>query len=459
MTDRAPFMGDKFEQLVTSKPFLESVGVHVPEIVGIEQSVVDESLAESSLPTIDEADDSPIDALHIESRLVAGKNLVDHLVTIAEKLSDEFDGPLIMRSSGRGDAVGIGVYESSVHGTDAASVGEAYVNVVASYFSAAPFSGNAKLGTPRSPQGSMRLQPGFGSGVAIPGLPIFEFSDHADDDNAAEWEATERLIRETSHRNNQAARALDYAPYVDDGIGDWRKEYGEFIKVHGVVGDAVKLTVAGLIGVLSRAHDALGGGPTYLEFVAREEKGNEVIYVVQKGNIIPARGDEAALDSVPAHQIMLREMVIEAGNGFSPKFDTIVCLTDEDKTDLYRYDSTEDAKNGYLVAFGAVSNPKRNPLNLRLLKNVKGIVTLETSGYAHTSHPKEHLVGYSDALGIPLISISNNANDAWIKLNGFSWDGDDKGRDEGSLITRKGNFQIVTDPSSRDGVILDLDRQ
>jgi len=467
--------------------------------------VIDECLASSSLPSIAEADGEGIDAYEIEDRLKMNNDLVDHLVVNAERLSRLFGGsPLLMRSSGRGDAIGVGVYDSALHGVDPKSICEAFSRVAASYFKTggivyrgraglasgfgmfiqplvgnkldgistykrggkkdtailyeAPFSGNAKLGTTKSPYGAMKLQGGLGGAVAIPGLPVFEFQDDEEDGEGVDSAATERIIFGTSHRNKRADDAVIGTGYVFEELYGWRKNYDREYYPARNGREILHLTIGSLKEILTRAHGALGGTPTYLEFVAREEEGQERIYVVQKGNIAQARAGEISLDAVPGEKVLWKNMTVEAGNGSSPKFDTIVCLIGEDKSDLYEFDKTDEAQGGYMIAFDAQSSPRSNRIQIRQLKHVKAVVTLESMGYSHSGSPEDHLAGYSDTLGIPLMSIISQSNEAWMLFSGFSWDGENKGSKQGTLIIRKGSFQVVADQFSSDGVILDFNK-
>jgi hypothetical protein len=497
------FFGEKYEQLVAVKPIIESAGFGVPEMYGLPQNTIDKVLYASSLPSIDEADHSGLDRYEAEDRITLPDDLSDHLLEMSRGLAASFAGPLLMRSSGRGDAIGVGVYSSEIYSDNIESVRRAFSEVVASYFSkeaityrqrariASGFavlmqplvgtthegvsryghnetaqifdtflSGNAKIGTPRSPLGSMKLQPGFGCAVDIPGLPSFEFRDKSDDDKVAEWEASEAILKGTNPRNRGADDAVSGRKYVNDGAYGWRQDYGEFYPKNRVTRPET-FTIGALKEQLTRVHSALGSRPSYYEFVVRLTEEGEELYVVQKGDLsIPIESTGVTLDTAKDEDILLTDMVVEAGNGNSPTFGTIVCLTDEDKSDLYAFDETEAAQSGYLLAFGAQSSMKRNPVNVRMLKNVKAIVTLESMSWSHTSNPEEHVAGYSEALGIPLISISNSSGEAWRLLNGYSYtEHKSKGRHEGTLIVRDGSFQVVTDAHLKDGLILEFGRE
>lgn len=503
MAENRAFYGEKYDQLAEAKPIIESAGFNVPEMYGMPQQTLDELLHASSLPTILEADSSGIDPNDVEDQLQIPINLAEHILEVSRGLSTPFGGPSLIRSSGKGDAIGVGVYSSVMYSDNIDSVSRAFSEVVASYFrqeainyrqraNISPgfavfmqpmvgtvyegfshyqesgtaeifdvlLSGNAKIGTMRSPQGSMKLQPGFGCAVAIPGLPSFEFNDVSRDYEIAEYEAAEIILQSTNARNRGADDAVNGRRYVNDGSYGWRQDYGEFYPKSGYV-STDSLTIGTLKERLVKIHEALGGSPTYYEFVVRQIAELEEIYIVQKGDI-PSRNSHGniGIDNARMEDILLSNIVVEAGNGNSPTFDTVVCLTDEDKSDLYEFDSSDEAKGGYLVAFGAQRSMKSNPINIRKLKNVKAIVTLESRSWSHTSSPEEHIAGYSEALGIPLISISSKSDEAWRLLNGYSYDEHiSTGRQVGTLLVRDGSFQVVTDPAVRDGLILEFDRQ
>lgn len=410
---------------------------------------------------------------------------------------------MLLRSSGRGDALGVGVYSSALCSDTTTSIRRAFSEVVSSYFSqeattyrkraniapgfavflqplvgtamegvsrydrtetalifSALVSGNAKLGTPRNPVGSMKLQPSFGCAVAIPGLPAFEFTHTEDDNKIAEWEASEAILNGTNSRNRGPEDAVTGRRYVyEEGFG-WRKDYGEFYPKERNL-HAETITIGALKERLTHIQAVLGNVPSYYEFVVRHTQNGEQLFIVQKGNLLTAHESTGmSLDTAKKEDILLANMVVEAGNGNSPTFSTIVCLTDEDKSDLYAFDKTEAAQHGYLLAFGAQSSMRLNPVNIRRLKNAKAIVTIESTGWSHTSSPEEHVAGYSEALGIPLISISNRSNEAWRLLNGYYNTGQKiNNRHEGNLIIRDGSFQVVTDARVKDGLILEYGQE
>jgi hypothetical protein len=504
MSGNGEFYGEKYDQLLVAKPYIESAGFGVPEMYGLPQSILDKVLFASSLPSIAEADRSEFGIHDVQKQIVLPPDLLDHVVEVSRGLAGVFAGPLVMRSSGNGDAIGVGVYSSSVFSDNARSARDAFAKVVASYFSNEAIiyrqraeiesgfamfmqplvgtaqegvseyrpsetaqifdtllSGNARIGTPRSPRGSMKLQPGHGCAVAIPGLPAFDFADTWLDDGSAERSSAEVIVNNTGHRYTVANSAETNIMYVKKAESGWKEDYGEYSSTNRS-SQLESLTIGALKEQLSRIHDVLGNRPAYYEFVVRNGDNGEELYVVQKGDLqVRDASVEITIDNARKEDILLNNMVVEAGNGYSPVFKTIVCFEGESNFDLYAFDETEAAQNGYLLALRAEKIDKVNPINVRRLKNARAIVTIESKGRSHTTRPEEHVAGYSEALGIPFISVFDSGSRAWRLFNGSSLrrDRTQKGRREGSLLVRDGSFMVVSDPYSKDGLILEFGRE
>ena len=303
------FYGEKYEQLVAAKPAIEKAGFGVPEMHGLSQSILDDVLHASSLPSIAEANQSELDRYEFEDQIAPPDDLLDHLLQVSRGLDAAFEGPLVLRSSGRGDSIGVGVYSSAVFSDNVESVRRAFKEVVASYFgeegknyrlrakipsgfgafiqplvgtvhegishyreaeTAQIFdtllSGNAKMGTPRNPKGSMKLQPGFGCAVAVPGLPSFDFNDAHSDNKLAEYEASELILLGTNSRNRGADDAVSGRRYVNEAGYGWIRNYGEFYPKERLATPET-LTVGALKEYLVHIHSSLGSKPVYLELV------------------------------------------------------------------------------------------------------------------------------------------------------------------------------------------------
>ncbi len=507
------FFGDKFEQLTASSALIESAGAFVPETIGVAQEVIDEALVASGLPTIDEAAGLPANSRHIarvQHDLALPSPTQDALVDAAEHLSSLFDGPLILRSSGRGDAVGVGVYESRLHGVDRESVLTAFTDVAGSYFTEqavvyrqrrglasgfsmfmqpvvgqhlkardewphrredyddldmfdrehctlpvfAPLvSGNVKVGTARSMGGLLRLEEGIGSAVSKRSAPIFELADEKYDDTLLS------MVNHDYYGDHIWFR-------VDDSIGgnhaikangSWA--LSEVGGRHGyLIGMSEQLKLSDLKQVVNTLHEGKGV-PCYVEFAVTNVDGQEKIYVIQLGELNPASNDQQSdFEFIDPKDVLADKLQAQNDVLTTQPFEKIVTLGSwEDHDDLYRFDSQAEAQGGYLLVYNSRATHRGSSrIDLRKLKNVVGLLELESlqAGRGNAT-AEEHLIGYSEQLGIPLLSIGYGADAARRSLMGM---GQEQIRNQtlipeverfGGLFVRSGLFRIAGDPQSR----------
>jgi|GEM_PF-5832877 len=180
-------------------------------------------LSAKGLPSLGEEFDA---GFRSEVTDIVTPEFLDYLVTSVRDYRDIFGGPLYCRSSANGDSTGIGIYRSLDCGYDPNSIKSAFTNVVASYFSelavdfrrradiapgfsvffqpmvgtftekvytdyrvanvsqafTAPYSGNVRMGIPRS-VGLVQFQNGIGSAVTNRIAPHIHFEDILEDDS------------------------------------------------------------------------------------------------------------------------------------------------------------------------------------------------------------------------------------------------------------------------------------
>jgi len=494
------FFGDKYGELLANSADILAAGAHVAPMTGISQEVIDQELALNSLPTITEADDSNISEADIQDRLRISLDLRDYLVDESLLLQEAFRGPLIFRSSGRGDAVGVGVYKSELYAPFVPSIEKALAKVVGSYFSDAgrtyreraqlepgfgafmqpvvgghingrhafldeasdpllgpdlfftPFSGNVRIGTPRNPNGAMRLQRGLGSAVDVTGAPIFDFDDDWYDDEYPPYVMEERAIYETSARKQMKSTEDAHLMWSDDR-GEWQHDW-EYNNPYNPEEDG--MTFGALKDRIRTIHEQIGK-PLYLEFAVEPHILGERLYVIQKAELKPKTSNELSVESIPKDKILLDDIPLEGSANSTAELSNIVCLTDDYKGDLYDFDQTEEAEGGYVLVYHAQSTSMSNRIDLTRLKNVKAIVDIETMDWGHSSRgPTDHLIGYSDQLDIPLMSIfRRNAQHEWQTLNGYNQRTNElDGEHRGKIIVRQGKFQVVVDPASQKALVV-----
>lgn len=502
MLKELPFTGEKHDQLEALARIAAEAGVFVPAMEAIDQEVIDDVLFDSSLPTIDEADDLSIGEREVNERLVVEGGLLAHLTEAANGLVAEFGGPLILRSSARGDATGNGVYLSARFSPLEENVRQAFTGVVSSYFSESArifrdraklrpgfaafmqplvgrviegevdgvtdqassrptrslfltsYSGNARMATPLYPIGSIKLQRGLGCAVALERIPRLNL-DNTDYDDDNPVTAMQDIAIDTLHRRSEREinavsdpNLLGYSGQYWDSVGDLYRPIP--------VATSTAMKVGQLREKLIRLNSLLGNNATYYEFVVHDDGTEEKLYIVQKGDIA-AQHSELRLDQVKRSQVIIDGITVEAGNGSSPTFDTIVCTTSNKRKDLYDFDKSAKAKGGYLLAFPASATEMKR-FDITRLRNAKAFITFQDRQWAHANRPEDHIVGYSDQLGIPMLSITRiRRNDLWGTLTGALTEGS-KTQRIGVLDIRHGKFQVVTEPGSRDGLIIDLER-
>lgn len=504
MTEVMPFYGDKYEQLASIAPEVEAAGMFVTGMTSIDQAMIDGELYANSMASIEDADLFPdgIDLSHFRP----SQDMIDHLLEEGQRQSREFGGgPVILRSSGRGDSTGNGVYESERYDLTPDRAADAFKIVVGSYFDKkgrifreraglepgfavfiqplvgnvvdgrydesygvlrnprkdpklfrTDYSGNARLATPLHPTGAIKIQRGLGSAVAIPGLPSVDFDLTDCDDESPENAMFELAERSMSHRTmRDADRAFSKQGYVLDADGNWTSNYGDYRPV-AYMGDE-GVTLGGLKQLLLNLNNSLGSAPSYYEFASRWHEGEERIYIIQKG-AIANNGPEVNLETIDRRQVLIDGVTVEAGNGACPSFETIVCLTDNDKQDLYAFDKSKAAKGGYLLAYHASRAMRGHEIDMRQLSNVRAFMAFESGDWGHSKRPEEHVLGYSDQLGIPLMTIMSGG-DAWPLLTGYDpYEREPSAPRQGSLIVRSGKFQVMTGSATDQALILDLDK-
>lgn len=498
------FFGDKYEYLESSKAQIEASGAKVPEAIGISQEVIDSVLVNSGLPTIDESASLSPDSPHladISGRIVIPDEVTDGLVESAINLASHFNGPVITRSSGRGDAVGIGVYESVIHGTDPEDVRSAFSSVAGSYFTdraiiyrdrkglepgygmfmqpvvgnnlqaldkweamerkwlpvfTSVVSGNVKIGTPRNPQGVIRLNQGLGSGVNDRNAPVIEFGTDYDNNSLVLLPAIYRLDHMLGDRYADDRGDI---LYLEEGKWKTADKYNRY----GSIPSHSELTGKDIQSIAQSLQRELGS-PCYFEFAVREEDGEKIVYIHQIAPIETSSGNaEVSIESIPQESIILDNVNVFAGGVNTEPCTKIVCLShgEGSQTDLYEFDRTKEATDGYILVYHASATSKSQRIDIRNLKNVRALVDLESMDWGHASGtPEQHLIGYSDQLGIPLLNIFDRGSKAWRKLNGVKFDrdsGDTSGnRHAGKLIIRDGKFGVYIDSTTDKAIIANL---
>jgi hypothetical protein len=505
----AEYYGDKYEQLRAATPAIEAAGAIVPPMRPISQHTVDTILRYSGLPLIrgGDADHSTVSDEEAFDQIRIPNKLSTELQEEIDNLGKVYDGPVIVRSSGRGDATGIGVYKSAILKYDQNFRGLDAVNaVVASYFSDGarnyrqraglepgfaaflqpivgtrvgvknnyarmygedpdaihtPFfiaySGNVRIGTPRNPDGLVRLQAGIGSAVDKQGAAMLKLSqlegelDEDDPYRGTLFGTMSSLeLSSMSHRDHDSQ--LNYFEPDEHIPDEWHNSHNDYSWPYSPYDEDTGLDGADFARQIRAIHQGLNT-PTYLEFAVAPQGPKEKLFVIQAGKI---EAEEGSIEAVDETKILIDNVRVEATAVNTKPFGDIVCLSDEDKSELYEFDSTDRAQGGYLLAYSAERSATRNKIDVRKLRNVRALLVLESMSYAHCAPPESHLMGYSDKLGIPLLNIMEQGSDTWHKLNGFTWENMGEGLEHyGRLSLRAGKFQVVADPVNNQALILD----
>ncbi len=462
------YYGDKFEQLENFRPTADKLGLFVPPSHGISQEFIDGLLYEASRPSISEAEA----AAETDYTDIQMSELDDMLMEYAGELSRVYEGPLILRSSGEGDAVGVGVYESAMHGVHLEDVRFAFNSVLASYFSEearifrqrmgyenkfamfmqpmvgstasvlpddgqfegvtingneisiddstvflTPFSGNVTMGTPRTGIGIMRLQPGHGSAVDYAGYPAFNLNseDRLYDPMSAERAIQRRIEREVSARDpRDPYRKMNGLMCKPDGRWEDNYLYTAFVSTWGT-----EYRIGDIKEQLASIYEEVDNSATYMEFAVRRSiDDGDQLYVIQKGDLRLDVDTAIDLNLIDGGSVVEDSFRVEAGVNSYKEVGSLVCIGGPDHTYVREFDRSEEASSGYVIVYGARQLDDRK-LDIRNLENLQGIVALESMEYSHSGHPEDHLIGYSEQLGIPILSMLRwSTEKAWGKLNG-----------------------------------------
>lgn len=502
------FYGDKFDQLIGSAQNVKNAGAFIPETVGVSQEIIDEALMMSGLPTINEAADLS-DATLIEHKLRVPDTILGALVEAAEGLATSFNGPLLLRSSGRGDAVGIGVYDSRLHGSSPESITSAFVAVVGSYFTEQAtqyrqrrgldsgfgmfmqpvvgsqintrdewphkredfdtldiceryectltafgpiVSGNVKMGTARSSEGLLRLEEGIGSAVNKRGAPVLELRGSKYADNLLSTVNDAYIDDHIWFKIEDRVAGGNVAVLDDDGEWALSEADGRYGRI---LDDNEQIKLADFEQIITRLQKSLGK-PCYLEFAVTNIEGQDKLYVLQLSTLEQSEPGNKSVDfefvdlkDVLADRLQAQNDVVE-----SEPFGKIVRLDQASShSDLYAFDAQSAAEEGYLLVYSSrATHSGESRIDLRRLKNVRALLELESLDVGRVNGTaEEHLIGYSEQLGIPLLSAGYEASRARTKLfaiNPKSGEREGDVADFGTLLVRNGRFRVTGDPRS-----------
>lgn len=138
-------IGEKARQFVQKTSFLKSIGFHVPKRTVLAQNFLDGFFQENGLgKSLIEVNPSS----DLEAKIKQGQFSIDDSNALQEIFASYGNSPLIMRSSGEGDARGTGIYDSIFTENKVGGAITALKEVLSSYFSedAIAFRKDAKTG-------------------------------------------------------------------------------------------------------------------------------------------------------------------------------------------------------------------------------------------------------------------------------------------------------------------------
>lgn len=500
----AHFFGDKYEQLYGSQDAIKAAGAYLAPAVPIAQETIDEVLADNGLPSINDTEPSEAHevALRIQSRFGLPGAFHSTLTDASESLSTYFGGPVITRSSARGDAIGTGVYESRWHGNNPHDIAKAFIGVLGSYYTDAavnyrsraglapgfamfmqpvvgtrfgvtdlwrvddakkpPFlfgptySGNARLGTPRSPQGSVKIQPNFGSAVDSPTAQTIDLKPDGEDNEAIFNLSGVRLIASDLYDEARSERAL-FTPtptgWAVAGAPHQPWYFDRFELRHNPGKSLTKQQVRSIFQeICSDSSD-----PLYLEFaVIRDDDDSQAIYIIQRG-VLKARNEiDTDGEFTPARQIIADDLTVVGESRTTGEVNHIVRLSGESHQGIYDFDKSPEANGGYILCYPSSQVTQRHPIDIRQLRNVHALLDLQAVGSGHVKAPQDHLIGFSDGLGIPLLTFKGDIGTRWRALGPKSTDGYTADIPSQLLSVKTGRFKVKFDMNTGKSMIVDL---
>ncbi|HMS23448.1 MAG TPA: PEP/pyruvate-binding domain-containing protein [Candidatus Saccharibacteria bacterium] len=498
------FYGDKYEQLYGSRDVIEGAGAYLAPAVPIAQESIDEVLKANGLPAINDTEPSEAHevALRIQKSFGLPRAFLSTLIDASEALSIHFDGPVLTRSSARGDDIGTGVYESRWHGNDPHDIAKAFIRVLGSYYTDAavnyrsragldpgfsifmqpvvgtryevtdlwgvndsrkpPFlfgptySGNARIGTPRSPHGSVKIQQNFGSAVETTSAQAVDLSPDHNDNEALYTTARTLLIASDLYDEARSERAL-FAPTPTGWAvagSPHQPEYFDRFEVRHDPGD--HLTKQQVRKIFE---NIIGGSldPLYLEFaVIRDNDDSQAMYIVQKG-LLKARDEVYSNgDYIRANQILADGLSSAGEVRATEEIGCIIRLSGETHNGIYEFDKTEEAQQGYILCYPSSQVTQGNPIDIRRLSNVRALVDLQADGSGHDKPPQDHLIGFSDDLGIPLLTFKGDIETRWRSLGQNTIENDNPDKPSHLLSVRQGRFKVLIDTTNGKSMIVDL---
>lgn len=461
----------KYGELLNLEGIELPPGVSVPPSYLISEEVIDAVLAGTGISVSNHTVPQGIDIWDIPISDEAIQALVPELASLQE---DSGGGPLILRSSGEGDARGVGVYRSEVFDVSLASLSRSLKSVLGSYFSeqgqiyreklgldagfemfvqpvaglfaelvredhgdslenvqlfGVSISGNATV-VPGG-GGFVRLQHGFGSAVNKGYWPELSLSL----DVPLETPLSHLMIDAESKTINPR----DYLENTEvpvfakgDGFPNWDRAWGlcgHFASDRAITYSWLQKTLGDLQACLpnsERAH--------YFEFAITpgEDQKSHVLHVLQVATLAED-STEVELEGIDRQKVLV-DATVRAGGNCSAFVKRIVSLIDPRHSGLYAFDKTAAAESGYILVYHAQSNPSSSELDVRRLKNAKAIVVLESMSYGHAYAPEQHLVGYAEVTQLPVMSIyRRNIQHQWQTLNGVHSE-DKSDRIQGAIV-------------------------